>query len=189
MTLVTTFARVPRTAKGYNVEDVDSFFARAKGEYELVSSPSGSTFTSTDVRTVAFRLRRGGYDIHEVDSALDRLEDAFAARERARLVKEAGEQGFLEELTRQARTLQGRLDRPPGERFARAGRRWQKGYDPDQVDALCARLYGYFNQGHEMSADEVRRAVFTPRYGRRGYREPEVDAFLDRAVEIMVTVD
>ena len=40
-----------------------------------------------------------------------------------------------------------------------------------------------------MSADEVRRAVFRTRRGSRGYREAEVDAFLDRAVEIMVSVD
>lgn len=190
---MTHFSRVPRTARGYHVEDVDSFFAQAKGAYDRGASTSatssGKSVSSVDVRTVAFRLRRGGYDIHAVDSSLDRLEDAFAARERERLVEEAGDQGLLDELTRRAATLQGRLDRPAGERFSHPRRLRERGYDRDEVDALCDRLHAYFNEGFEMSADEVRRAVFSPRRGRRAYREPEVDAFLDRVVEIMVTVD
>jgi DivIVA domain-containing protein len=40
-----------------------------------------------------------------------------------------------------------------------------------------------------MSADDVRHAVFRGRRGNTGYREPEVDAFLDRAVSVMVAVD
>ncbi len=190
MNVVTHFSRVPRTTRGYHVEDVDSFFEQARGAYgQGGSSPAGTSVGAVTVRTVAFRLRHGGYDIHAVDSALDRLEDAFAARERELLIKEAGDQGLLEELSRRAATLQGRLERPAGERFSHPRRRQEKGYDCDEVDALCERLHGYFNEGLEMSADEIRRAVFRPRRGQQGYREPEVDAFLDRAVDIMVTVD
>lgn len=195
----TRFSRVPRTAKGYVASEVDEFFARAKVAYERERN-QGRTgggrgasderpLRSWEVRTAAFRLARGGYAVQEVDAALDRLEDAVAARERARLLDDEGEDALMQELARRARTLQGRLDRPAGARFAAPTGRFERGYDPADVDDLCERLNHYFNDGAEMSADEVRRAVFRPKRGRSAYREPEVDAFLDRAVAIMVTVD
>lgn len=184
------FARVSRAARGYHVDEVDAFFARAKVAYERGTRVGAlAALTAEDVRTAAFRLRWGGYDVQQVDSALDRLEDAVAARERARLVKVGGESALFDDLARRAATLQARLDRPAGERFAAPSRRFERGYDPADVDSLCDRLDSYFNDGEEMSADEVRRAVFRPARGRRAYREPEVDAFLDKAVDIMVTVD
>ncbi len=184
------FTRVSRAARGYRVDEVDAFFARAKVAYERGTRVGAlAPLTAGDVRTAAFRLRWGGYDVQAVDSALDRLEDAVAARERTRLVKVGGESALLDDIARRAATLQARLDRPAGERFAAPSRRFERGYDPADVDGLCDRLDSYFNDGEEMSADEVRRAVFRPARGRRAYREPEVDAFLDKAVDIMVTVD
>lgn len=192
------FTRVPRTAKGYEPAEVDEFFARAKVAYERERERGAAgepterqprPLRSWEVRTAAFGLVRGGYDVQEVDAALDRLEDAMASRERARLVRDGGEDALLDELARRARTLQGRLDRPPGERFKPPRGRFERGYDAADVDGLCDRLNSYFNDGEPMSADEVRRAVFGPRRGRGAYREAEVDAFLDRAVAIMVTVD
>ena len=194
----TQFTRVSRTTKGYALNEVDEFFARAKVAYERERARRDRTATpsaddrplrSWEVRNAAFSLVRGGYDVQEVDAALDRLEDAVAARERSRLVNSGGEDALMDELARRARTLQGRLDRPAGQRFSAPKGRFERGYDPADVDELCDRLNNYFNDGSAMSADEVRRAVFRSRRGRGGYREPEVDAFLDRAVAIMVTVD
>lgn len=195
----TRFTRVPRTTKGYVASEVDEFFARAKVAYERERN-QGRTGTgrgasderplrSWEVRTAAFGLARGGYAVQEVDAALDRLEDAVAARERTRLVEEDGVDVLMDELARRARTLQGRLDRPSGARFSAPTGRFERGYDPADVDDLCERLNRYFNDGSAMSADEVRRAVFRARRGHGAYREPEVDAFLDRAVAIMVSVD
>ncbi len=190
MTAVTTFPRVSRTAKGYDVDEVDEFFQIAREAYQRGKpGPNGRRLSAAEVRRVAFALQRGGYDVHEVDAALDRLEDAVAARERERLIEQGGDQALINELTRRASTLQGRLNRPAGERFSRGEKRLEMTYDVDDVDSLCDKLAHYFSDGTEMSADEVRRAVFRTRWGRRGYREPEVDAFLDRAVEIMVAVD
>ena len=196
------FTRAPRTSKGYVPAEVDEFFARAKVAYERErqrGAGGGKTVTPEDrelrplrsweVRTAAFRLGWGGYVIQEVDAALDRLEDAVASRERNRLVRDGGEDALMDELARRARGLQGRLDRPAGERFAAPEGRFERGYDVTDVDELCDKLNSYFNDGRPMSADEVRRAVFRPRRGRGAYREPQVDAFLDRAVAIMVTVD
>ena len=40
-----------------------------------------------------------------------------------------------------------------------------------------------------MSVDEVRRVLFRTRRGERAYDEDEVDAFIDRVVEVMASVD
>lgn len=190
MTLVTTFPRVPRTVKGYDVDEVDDFFYEARKAYEHGGpGPSGRRLSAAEVRRVAFALKRGGYDVHEVDAALDRLEDAVAAREREQLIADGGDEALIGELTKRAATLQGRLDRPAGQRFSRGKKRLEMTYDVEDVDNLCEKLAHYFSDGQEMSADEVRRAVFRTRWGPSGYREPEVDAFLDRAVEVMVAVD
>lgn len=187
---MTTFPRGPRTAKGYDPAEVDAFFDRAHAAYQHATpDPSGWRLSAAQVRRVAFALKRGGYDVHAVDAALDRLEDAVAARERQHLLDEGGEQALLDELTRRAGTLQERLARSAGERFSRGRKRLETTYDVEDVDALCAQLRRYFTDGEEMSADEVRQAVFRTRHGRAGYREPEVDAFLDRAVEVMIAVD
>lgn len=182
----TTFNRTGRVSQGYDTEQVDAFFARARESYEQAGVPS--PLTSRDVRQVGFDLVRGGYDVGQVDAALDRLEDAFARREYDAMRQRLGAEGTLDELTKRAGSLRGRLVRPDGERFDRATG-LAPAYDVSDVDRLCRRLLGYFESGDPMSVDEVRRAVFRPRRGSRGYAEPQVDAFLDRVVEVMVAVE
>ena len=140
------------------------------------------------LRLAAFPLRRRGYDVAQVDEALDRLEDRAAADERDRLVGERGDEALLQQLGSLAATLDSRLARPPGRRFRR-GVRLHRAYDPADVDALCDLVAAYLSDGAPMSVDEVRGAVFRSRRGRRGYREADVDAFLDRVVTIMLAVD
>lgn len=189
---MTTFSRTGRMTQGYDCDQVDEFFSRARVSYELVGKVPDRrgrpALNARDVRVVAFDLVRAGYDVRQVDAALDRLEDAVARRERESVVGTQGEQALLDQLTRRAQTLHGRLTRSDGERFSRETG-LDVAYDVHDVDELCRRLLGYFNDGEEMSADEVRRAVFRTRRGSRGYREAEVDAFLDRVIEIMVAVD
>ncbi len=203
-----TFRKASKLVKGYDVGEVDAFFARARVAYEATragldpavvrtpgstvlaeTAPATVTLTSDQVRAAAFTLRRGGYDAAEVDAALDRLEDALAAGERLRLLDSGGDEALISTLTQRATTLMGRLGRPDGQRFSRGLRGWERTYDVREVDELCHRLDGYFTHGEEMSADDVRHAVFRGRRGNTGYREPEVDAFLDRAVSVMVAVD
>jgi DivIVA domain-containing protein len=178
-----TFPRSGFLSRGYDVDQVDAFFARARVAYEQAGRRAA--MTSRDVRKAGFDLVRGGYDVAQVDSALDRLEDAFAAREQQALSDRLGEQGALDALTRRARDLRGRLVRPDGERFDRATG-FTRGYAVADVDALCAGLLRYFEEGEDMSVDEVRRAVFRTRFGSRAYAEAQVDAFLDRVVEVML---
>lgn len=182
----TTFPRTGRLTQGYHVEQVDEFFARARAAYE--QNGQRQTVTSADVRKVGFDLVRGGYDVGQVDSALDRLEDAFARREHEAMRQRLGEDGTLEEMTKQARALRGRLVRADGERFDR-GHGFAPSYDVGDVDDLCRRLLAYFEDGEPMSVDEVRRSVFRTRRGARGYSEQQVDVFLDRVVEVMAAVE
>ena len=172
-----TFRRVGRLAKGYDVQEVDGFLSRETADV-----------TPDAVRLVAFTVRRHGYDVHQVDQALDQIEDDAAARARERLVVARGERARLDQLEDQARSLQGRLARRPGRRFRR-GRRVQHTYAPAEVDALCDALAAYLADGRPMSVDDVRGAVFRGRRGRWGYREADVDAFLDRAAAVMLAVD
>ncbi|RMI12765.1 DivIVA domain-containing protein [Cellulomonas triticagri] len=179
------FRRVSGMRTGYHPEEVDDFFTHARSVYE--QGPAGA-LSSKDVRTVAFDLVRHGYSTTAVDAALDRLEAAFVARARADFIAERGRQAWLEGLAEQARTLYGRLTRPDGDRFDPPKGR-QPGYRAEDVDALCARLVAYFDTNTPLTAQEVRSAVFARKKGADAYAEAPVDAFLERAVDVLLAAE
>ncbi|NTW40071.1 MAG: DivIVA domain-containing protein [Cellulomonadaceae bacterium] len=181
----TMFRTAGRLRAGYDTHQVDEFFARARSVYEGGASEQ---LVGRDVRQAAFDLVKGGYQPDSVDAALDRLERAFVARQRAEFIATHGQDAWLEHLASQARTLYGRLGRPDGERFAPA-KRGEQGYDPDEVDDLCARLVDYFDSGQPLSSDEVRHITFGRRKGHAAYAEAAVDAFCDRAIEVLLGVE
>jgi DivIVA domain-containing protein len=178
-----TFPRAGRLTKGYDVEQVETFLARARMAYE--ENGRGPAMTSWHVRTVGFDLVRGGYDVDAVDAALDRIEDAFARREKQRGEERNGATAWQSQLRTQEQSLRAQLARPDGERFPR-GTGMELTYDADAVDDLCRRVEDSFMSGSPMPPDAVRLAVFKSRRGSRGYREASVDAFLDRVVELLV---
>lgn len=180
------FDRVGRGDLGYSPKQVEKFLAAARTYLEDQSAP---VVTSHEVRTISFDAVRGGYDANEVDAALDRLEDAFARRERDDLIQQSGEDAWLKEIGHLAGVLRGRLVRPDGERFRRPSSQKAPSYHAQDVDALCVRLLDYLEHGTPMSADEVRMAVFRTVSGQEGYEETQVDAFLDRVVELMAAID
>ena len=181
------FPRMTGWKSGYDPAQVDSFFRRARESYNR-ESPQPGDLDARAVRTVGFDLVRKGYHVGVVDAALDRLEDAFAKQARDRMVTQAGHDAWIKELTRAAGSLRGRLERAKGERFNRA-EKGDVGYDVGEVDDLCDRIHGYFTQGQAMSVDEVRRVLFRTRKGDAAYSEDQVDAFIDRVVEVMASVD
>lgn len=183
-----TFDRVERSKYGYNAKQVDAFLNRARKSFE---DPSGSAepVASSDVRDVAFDPVKGGYDAHSVDAALDRLEDAFARRERDDLINSQGEEAWLRQIGKLSAILRGRLHRPDGERFRRPVKKNARSYNVQDVDALCVELIGYLENDQPLSVDNVRRAVFRAAKGGEGYEEAQVDAFLDRVVELMAAID
>ncbi len=183
----TPFARVGRNEFGYSIKQVDQFLTRARADYTS-EDPGKKTLTSHDVRTVFFDPAKGGYEALAVDAALDRLEDVFAQRERDRLVSAQGEEAWLLQIGRISSVLRARLHRAAGERFRRPKRK-VRSYSVEDVDRLCHELLGYFEENKPLSVDVVRRAVFAPAKGAEGYEESQVDAFLDRVVELMASID
>jgi DivIVA domain-containing protein len=183
-----SFERVQRNDYGYNAKQVDQFLQRARVSLE---SPKAAVhvITSSDVRSVSFDPVKGGYSAAVVDAALDRLEDAFARRERDELIASSGEEAWLRQIGRLSGILRGRLHRPDGERFRRPSKNKARSYNTADVDKLCHELIGYLEEDKPLSVDNVRRAVFRPATGQDGYEENQVDAFLDRVVELMAAID
>lgn len=184
----TPFERVESKEFGYNVKQVDHFLARARATYNGTGDDD-SIVTSHLVRRTSFEPQKGGYAAQEVDAALDRLEDVFAQRERDALIETEGENAWLEQVGHLSAILRGRLHREPGQRFRRPSRRNAPSYNIEDVDVLCGHLLEYFEQDVPMSVDAVRRAAFREAVGQDGYEESQVDAFLDRVVELMASID
>jgi DivIVA domain-containing protein len=183
-----SFDRVQRTEYGYNAKQVDQFLQRARVSFENPTT-ARHVIKSADVRAVSFDPVKGGYAAAGVDAALDRLEDAFARSERDDLVAERGEEAWLREIGKLSGLLRGRLHRPDGERFRRPSKGRGRSYNTVDVDNLCRDLIGYLEEDRPLSVDNVRRAVFRPAAGKDGYEETQVDAFLDRVVELMAAID
>ncbi|MBG0739226.1 DivIVA domain-containing protein [Paeniglutamicibacter antarcticus] len=182
------FVRVGRSELGYSTRQVDVFLRRARSYYTS-QDHDHKTVTSHDVRSVSFDPAKGGYEALAVDAALDRLEDVFAQRERDQLVSSKGEEAWLLHIGRISSVLRARLHRGDGGRFRRPKGKKTRSYNVTDVDRLCHQLLDYFEAGKPMSVDVVRRAVFAPAKGSTGYEESQVDAFLDRVVELMASVD
>ena len=182
------FQRVGRREYGYNIRQVDEFLTKARDFYN--SQGKGTKpITSRQVRAMAFDPAKGGYEAQAVDAALDRLEDVFAQRERDELIREKGEAAWLMPIGRTPAAPRGRPHREPGGRFRRPSKRRVPSYNVEDVDALCNELLGYFEHDKPLSVDVVRRAVFREARGDEGYEETQVDAFLDRVVELMAAID
>jgi len=173
---------------GYNVKQVDVFLDRARA-YFLNTDTSGAAITSLDVRTASFEPARGGYNAQAVDAAMDRIEDEFVLREKELLIRADGEKAWMIKIGKTASVLRARLHRPDGERFRRPARKSVQSYSVADVDLLCHELLTYIEDNGELSVDVVRRAVFAPAKGVDGYEESQVDAFLDRVVELMASID
>ncbi|WP_258805400.1 DivIVA domain-containing protein [Pseudarthrobacter sp. NS4] len=183
-----SFERVQRSEYGYNAKQVDQFLQRARVSLETPEA-AAQPVNSADVRAVSFDPVKGGYSASVVDAALDRLEDAFARRERDELIAAHGEEAWLREIGNLSAILRGRLHRRDGDRFRRPARKKTRSYNTTDVDRLCRELVAYLEQDKPLSVDSVRRAVFRPAAGPDGYEEAQVDAFLDRVVELMAAID
>ncbi len=179
------FRTVSRFRTGYDPDQVDTFFTHARRVYE---GDGAEPLEGADVRRAAFDLVRGGYATSSVDAALDRLERAFTTRQRQEVLKAQGQQAWMDHLAGRARSLYERLRRPDAERFAPA-KRGEQGYLMDDVDDLCDRLIAYFDRGTALTSDEVRHATFRRATGHNAYAEGPVDAFFERAVEVLLGVE
>ncbi|GAB3599484.1 DivIVA domain-containing protein [Microbacterium tumbae] len=167
--------------RGYHPAAVDTFLSAAKDTFER----DDDALSASEVRMASFPLVKHGYDVAEVDAALGRIEDAFAARARQRVVRSEGAAVWVEQAREQAQLILDHLARPRRQRFARTGL-LTFGYRVDEVDHVARRIVRYLRDGDELSVEQLRSAAF--RMQRRGYREEQVDALLDATIEVMLAV-
>jgi DivIVA domain-containing protein len=175
----------PRAKRhGYDPREVKEFLDAAREAYSTpMSEPA--VLTAEEIRHTAFSMRKGGYSPPQVDAALERLEDAFAARERDRALAEQGQDAWTAHIRATAQAILDRTAREDGHKFRRVSV-LTTGYHPDDVDKFARRVRGYFEQGKPLTVDEVRTAAFRPRRG--GYSEAQVDLVLDGVTSVMLAV-
>lgn len=179
---MSTFPVAKKPVPGYSRDEVDAFLDRARSAYDGVDA---QRLSAAEIRRVSFTLRKGGYATEQVDAALERLEDAFAARERDEARSSDRDASWLQDARTTAQVIINRLGRPAGERFGRAGA-FTQGYNRTDVDRFTDRLLRYFRDGVALSIDEVRTIAFRPQ--RHGYREVQVDLLLDSVTDVMLSV-
>ena len=178
------FPRVRGRAKGYDASAVDAFLDRARASFES-EQPVEDGVTAAAIRDTSFALVRGGYAVPAVDAALGRVEDAFAAPERAQVIARLGAQAWVEHQRSDAQVILDRLSRPRRARFERVSA-VRYGYRIEEVDLVADKIAGYLADGTGVSVEQVRSVAFRMQHG--GYREAQVDALLDAVVEIMLAV-
>jgi DivIVA domain-containing protein len=179
-----TFPHSRKSKLGYNVDQVEDFLEEARAAY-TADRGAQSVVNAASIRQMAFSMQKGGYSTSHVDAALERLEDAFATRERDRAFAETGDGAWYAQARGSAQAILDRLARDPGRRFSRTGP-FTTGYNPKDVDAFATRLVNYFQHGKPMSVEHVRTVVF--RGKKRGYNETQVDLLLDSVVNVMLAV-
>lgn len=175
------FALTSGRVRGYHRTAVDTFLASARRAFET----GGDELGADDVRTASFPLVKGGYVVADVDAALGRVEDAFAARERERTVRAQGAGAWVEQARADAQVILDHLARPRRRRFARTGV-LTFGYRIDEVDHVSTRIVRYLRDGDALTAEQLRSAAF--RMQRGGYREEQVDALLDATIDVILAV-
>lgn len=177
------FRRVQGLAKGYHRNQVDTFLARV----DLALQGALPTVTATEIRRAGFELVHRGYDIGEVDAALDEMElqAVLLAATRSR-------RGRLDPVA-EAAFLRKELSGPYMRRFPRVHFP-RRGYDIDDVDEfldqVCAALDSAVDSGVTqvggLAVADVRTVAFRPKRG--GYAEDAVDENLDRVVEMLLLI-
>lgn len=178
----TMFPRASRSVLGYDVEQVEGFLDEARRAYGGDPLDAGEV-TAARIRHVAFAMQKGGYETGPVDEALERLEDAFAGREREIGMAARGKADWKAESRAAIDEIVARLTRPPGERFERVAI-VVAGYRRADVDSFADRLTRNFQEGVPVSVGEVRSTAF--RAQRGGYREAQVDVVLDAVIDVML---
>lgn len=178
------FARVGWWRTGYNPAQVDDFFSSMSGV--LNGQMGHDNLSPEDVRRASFAKSRNGYNPKQVDSALDRIELDALDRQRAVALSQGHTQEDQQyEQQQQVQQALAVVRRRRGERFARS-QWWARypGYAMAEVDAFCERVAAVLQGGRGPGLRAVRQVDF--RSQRGGYREDEVDAFLDQVVGILL---
>ena len=179
-----TFPRARKGRLGYDIDEVEDFLEDARHAYTS-GGPEAATIDADHIRTTAFSMVKGGYSTTHVDAALERLEDAFASRERDQRIAASGEEEWFAQARATAQEILDRVARPVGRKFQRVSV-FTVGYAVKDVDAFADRVSGYFQSGEPLTTGDVRTIAF--RAQRGGYREAQVDLVLDTVTRVMLAV-
>lgn len=183
------FELVGEKQQGYSVSEVDDYLARLGNDYSLLRQGQvEGILTSEMIRQAVFASEAGGYKPASVDGVLDQVEERFAELENRFRREKLGQRLWEEEVELLAELLLGRLNRPAGERFRRPSQRLVKGYFVRDVDSLCDLLLERLSAGQMFDLELVRGARFRSATGDMCYEETQVDAFLDRCVQLALEV-
>lgn len=181
------FELVGEKEKGYALDAVDDYLAQLAADYsKLRHGEFEGVITSEMIRQVTFESESGGYRPSEVDEALDKVEERFAVLENEYRRNELGQNLWDEEIEVLAEAIMGRLNRPAGARFRRPSKRLVKGYFIRDVDDLCERLKKHLLTDQGFDPALVRQARFRSATGDMSYEETQVDAFMDRCIQLML---
>ena len=183
--MTSTFPLARSGKPGYLTDEVDAFLERAR--IAFTATAAGDAPISSDaIRHTAFRVVRSkGYSARHVDTALERLEEAFATREREHAIAQQGSEAYYAEARAIAQEIIDRLARSAGAKFRRVSF-LARGYHPADVDLFSARMSAYFEQGKPLPVGTVRTIAFRSRY--RGYHETQVDLLIDTVIRLMLAV-
>lgn len=195
-----TIARAGKRKWGYDVGQVDAFLERAHTLYE----DDEPKMSQEDIQNVSFALEKDGYVISQVDAALNRLEKAVVDKQTQWDVTHFGRVAWRAATEQLAHSLYGRADRPEKNRFEPGASR-HPSYDRKQVDRLVNQVIGKIKrelgESKESESDAVRKIdaeltstrvsniIFTQRIGKRGYSERQVDAYLNRAIQVLARLE
>ena len=183
--VTSTFPLARHRSAGYDTAEVDAFLERARASYSLPPGHDDSV-SSVEIRRTAFRVvRKNGYSARHVDAALERLDEAFAAREREHAIAQQGAEAYYAGIRATAQEIIDRLARGEGKRFRRVSP-FARGYHPKDVDAFAGRISAYFEPSRALPVETVRTIAFRSRY--RGYHEAQVDLLRDTVVDLMLAV-
>ncbi|WP_418969771.1 DivIVA domain-containing protein [Alloscardovia omnicolens] len=194
-------ARAKKNTWGYSVSQVDGFFESTRHLYE----ESEPNMTQAEIQNRAFDLEKNGYDIRAVDDALRRLENAVVDKLAAWTIAHEGLDEWRAQTEQLALTLIPRAKRDKGKVFSR-GRMFNPSYDVKQVDAFVIAIAQYLNEklslgvlnmpedhnaknSSQFTSTDVARTIFTQRSGRAGYSEGQVDAYMNRVIEVLTHIE
>lgn len=179
---MSTFKTVAKGKLGYNQTEVDAFIVRARDQYNNFSS---QVLDWRDITAQKFSMVKGGYEVASVDSAIDKLQDAFAERELAKNPNSFEPSLSGPMLAELRGLLLGRASRAKNKRFDTANV-FSVGYSRKEVDALLSVVQDYLEGGDDLTIDDVR--VLTFKVKRGGYFESQVDSYIERLVEYLQTL-
>lgn len=190
-----TLARAGKRKWGYDTSQVDEFLERVHALYE----EDEPKISQSDIQNTAFSLQKNGYVISQVDAALHRLENAVVDKQTQWDIAQAGRVAWQAQTQSLAQTLLPRASRSAKQRFADGPAR-KPSYDRKQVDRFVDQIVGKLNRelgfdeqpqdnetaqaDSQITASSIANVIFTQRKGKHGYAERQVDAYLNRAIQV-----